>query len=108
MTNKTDYNKHLWGHEIIWADTKKYSGIMLVITEGEQTSYIYHKKRDKTLFILQGVVKLVIEGRSKMLQHGDTYHIPPKLMHRIIAIKGDATILEVGTPVEDDVIIVEE
>ena len=108
MTNKTDYNKHIWGHEIIWANTKKYSSLMMVITEGEQTPYIYHKKRDKTLFILQGIVKLIVEGRNKMLQSGDKYHIPPKLMHRMVALEGDATILEVGTPIEDDIIIVEE
>ena len=57
---------------------------------------------------MQGVVQLVVEGRNKVLNEGDTYHITPKLMHRIIALKGDATILESGTHQEDDVVLVEE
>jgi len=108
MTNKMDYNKHPWGYEMIWAEGKSYSGLMMVVLDGEQTPYIYHKKRDKTLFILQGVVQLVIEGRNKLLREGEKYHISPKLMHRLIAIQGDVTILEVGTQIENDVVIVEE
>ena len=57
---------------------------------------------------MQGVVVLVIEGRNKTLNEGDTYHIPPKIMHQIIALKGDATILETGTPLEDDIVTVEK
>ena len=103
-----DYNKLPWGFEMIWAEGKKYSGLMMVVLDGEKTPYIYHKKRDKTLFILQGVVQLVIEGRTKMLREGESYHIPPKLIHRLIAFQGDVTVLEAGTQVENDVVVVEE
>jgi mannose-6-phosphate isomerase-like protein (cupin superfamily) len=99
---------YTWGAEIIFANTEKYSGKTIIVLEGEQTPYIYHKKKDKTLFVLQGVVQLVVEGKSKVLQETEDYHIPPKIMHRIIALKGDATILEVGTKIEDDIVIIEE
>jgi mannose-6-phosphate isomerase-like protein (cupin superfamily) len=101
------YNKTPWGLELVWADNKKYSSRVMIVSEGENLPYIYHKRQDITLFVLQGIVQLVIEGRTRVLNEGDTYHIPPKLMHKIIALKGDATILECGTPMEDDVVKVE-
>ena len=102
-----NFNKTAYGHELVWADTNMYSSKVVIVKENEKTPYIYHKRYDCTLFILQGVVLLVIEGRSKTLNEGDTYHIPPKLMHQIIALKGDATILETGTRLEDDIVKVD-
>lgn len=103
-----NHKKHRWGHEIIWADQPQYSGRTLILTEGEQTSYAYSKKRDVTLFVLQGTVLLVVEGRKKVLNEQDSYHLSPKIMYRIIALKGDVTVLEVGTKLEDDIVVVEE
>lgn len=99
---------HPWGFEIQWADTELYSGNVLIVKEGERTPYVYHKKRDKSVFVLQGVVQLVVEGRNKVLNEGDSYHIPPRIMHRFAAIKGDATILEAGTKLVDDVVVVDD
>ena len=103
-----DYAQRPYGFEFCWADTPQYSAHMLVIKENEQTSYVYHKKRDKTIFVLQGTVQLTEEGKNKILNEGEKYHIAPKIMHRLIALKGDATILEVGTKIEDDIVVVEE
>lgn len=94
--------KHSWGYEIIWGDHLNYSGKCFVIKEGESTPFGYHKKRDITIFILQGVVQLNLERQTKLLQEGEVYHFPPKIFHQICAIKGDATILECGTKIEDD------
>lgn len=104
-----NYTQYDWGFELIWADGKQYSALTMVVREGEKTPYIYHKKRSKTLFILQGTVQLTVEGKNKLLVQGDSYNIPPKIMHSITALKDDATILEAGTPLlENDVVIVEE
>ncbi|KKK89536.1 hypothetical protein LCGC14_2732100 [marine sediment metagenome] len=102
------YNNKPWGFELTWVNTDNYSSRILIVREGEKLPYIFHKRQDITLLILQGIVQLVIEGRNKVLNEGDFYHIIPKVMHRIIALKGDATILEVGTPQEDDVVLVEK
>lgn len=103
-----DVVKYPWGSEVIYADTKQYAARMFVVTEGQQTEQLYHKKRDKTIFILQGVVQLTVEGKNRILNAGEKYHLPPKLVHKIVAMQGDAVILEVGTPMEDDIVIVEE
>jgi len=99
-----NYNKTAWGNECIWADTKDYSGRIIIIKEGEKTSFGYHKSRDKTILVLQGIVNLVIENKTKLLSEKDTYHINAHIMHQIVAIKGDATILEVGTKLINDFI----
>lgn len=103
-----NYAQYPWGYQLLWADTKEYSAYMYVIQEGNQTPYVYHKNRDKTIFVLQGTVQLIEEGKSRMLNPGESYHIPPKLMHRIVAIKGDVTVLDAGTPVEEDDIVTVE
>lgn len=103
-----DYTQKPWGFEAVWADTDLYSAHMIIIKENEQTPYMYHKRRDKTIFVLQGIVALVEEGKTRTLGEGEKYHISPKIMHRLIALKTDATILEVGTKIEDDIVIVEE
>ena len=102
-----DYKQFVWGFEMLWADTQQYSAHMIVIKDNEKTPYIYHKKRDKTIFVLHGPVMLVEEGKNRMLNEGEKYHIAPMIMHRFVAIKGAVTILEVGTPIEDDIVTVE-
>src|SRR5271157_902566 len=101
-----DFEQKPYGYEFLWADTPLYSAHMIIIKENSQTPYMYHKKRDKTIYILQGIVGLIEEGKTRTLNPGDKYHIPAKLMHRFVALQGDATILEAGTKEEDDIVIV--
>jgi len=100
--------KTAWGFEGIVISTELYAAKIIIVNNGEQTPYIYHKSQDKTIYILQGVANLKIEGSNKTLNEGDRYHIRPKIMHRIHAIKGDVTVLEVGTKIEEDIVEVEE
>lgn len=104
--NKIAKEKTDWGFKAILVSRKEYASSILIILEGEQTQYMYHKKRDKTWAILQGVIQFTIEGRTQLLNEGDNVHIPAKIMHKATAIKGDATIMEVGTCLLDDEVIV--
>jgi mannose-6-phosphate isomerase-like protein (cupin superfamily) len=98
-----------WGFEGTVVSTDLYSARIIIVLAGERTSYIYQKSRDKTLFILQGVVQLTVEGTTRLLQEGERYHVRPGIMHRIHAVKGDSTVLEVGTKFEEeDVMVVED
>jgi len=104
-----DYKQHLWGFSFCWADTVLYAAHMMVVKENEKTPYVYHKKSDKTIFVLQGTVMLYEEGKSKILNEGDKYHILPKTMYCVTALKGDATLLEASSPIiENDIVVVEE
>ena len=103
-----DQTKYKWGYSSTWADTDQYSSRMYVILEGQQTPYIYHKTQDITIFVLQGEIHLFVEGKTKLIKAGETQRIIPKVMHRLIALKGDAVILESGTKIEDDIVVVQE
>ena len=99
-----NYTQKSWGFELVWADQDDYSGQVLIIKQGEATPFIYHKTRNKTIFVLQGIVNLELENRTKLLNEGEQYNIPAKIMHKIVAIKGDATILEAGSKLVDDIV----
>ncbi len=65
---------------------------------GTQSSMEYHIKKDEYYFIEKGKLKLGLRtGRAKntsiILNEGDTYHIPPGLMHMRMAIE-DTIIIE--------------
>lgn len=106
MTKKVE---EAWGYQGTIVSTDLYSSRIIIVREGERTPYIYHKKRDKTLFVLQGVVQLIVEGSNRLLQEGERYHVRPKIMHRIHALKGDATVIDTGTKFDEtDVVVVED
>lgn len=101
MENK----KYNWGNEIFWTNTSQYSSKILIIKEGHKTDKIFSKKRDKSIIVLQGILQLQIDNTNKIIQEGETYHISPNIIHQLIAIKGDVTIIEVGTEfIEADIV----
>lgn len=97
-----------WGFRAELINRNEYSGVVLIVKEGERTPYMYHKKRDKTWVVLQGLIQYNAEGKIRLVGEGEVIHIVPGIMHRMTAIKGDATIMEIGTKLLDDVVIVEE
>jgi mannose-6-phosphate isomerase len=105
-----------WGHELIFAITEKYVGKVLHIKKGEALSLQYHNKKDETIHIQKGSIKFQTASKPPasasdleevILRPGDSFHITPKLVHRMIAIE-DTDILEVSTPELDDVVRLED
>lgn len=95
-----------WGYQATVIDRKEYSTRIIVIKEGEQLPYMYNRKRDKSWLLMQGVLQINIEGSTKLMAEGETVHISPGIMHGATAIKGDATVIEVGTKIEDYGIVI--
>jgi len=101
-----------WGHEEIFAVTDHYAGKILAIKAGESLSLQYHEKKEETLRVLEGRVTFE-SGREKNnlleeeLGPGETFHIPPGLIHRMTAVT-DCSLLEVSTPDLDDVVRLED
>lgn len=102
-----------WGHELIFAVTEKYVGKVLHIKKGEALSLQYHNKKDETIHIQKGSIKFQTAPRPEakleevVLKPGESFHITPGLVHRMIAIE-DTDILEVSTPELDDVVRLED
>jgi mannose-6-phosphate isomerase-like protein (cupin superfamily) len=104
-----------WGYEHIWAKTDKYVGKLLHINEGERLSLQYHKIKEETIYVVEGVLELVLEEGSRrdmhsvFLQPGDTFHITPLTIHRFAATQGThVKVMEVSTIELDDVVRIED
>lgn len=100
-----------WGYELIWAETSRYVGKVLHIVEGERLSRQFHRVKEETLLVQSGEMDLELgpapEARTIRLRAGDTFHITPGLVHRMIAIT-DVDVIEVSTPELDDVVRLED
>jgi quercetin dioxygenase-like cupin family protein len=103
-----------WGMEKIFAHTEKYVGKILYIKKGHSLSLQYHETKEETVMVLKGQMgfrfgSTVEEAYSnvKVLNPGDVFHIPPKLIHRMIALE-DTEVVEVSTPELNDVVRLED
>lgn len=100
-----------WGYELIFANTDRYVGKILHIARGESLSLQYHEKKDETLFVVSGELRLTLESdgdrRELMLRAGEAFHIPPLLIHRMEAVV-DTDVAEVSTTEIHDVVRLED
>ncbi len=97
-----------WGYELIWAETPAYVGKILHVNAGEALSLQYHEVKDETIFLLTGRMRFEV-GRSVEalapveLNQGESYHVTPGTIHRMVALT-DCDILEASTAHLDDVV----
>ena len=100
-----------WGYELIWARSHAYVGKILHVNAGESLSLQYHEKKEETLLLTSGEVRLTLrsgqEERVITMRERDVFHIPPGLIHRIEAVV-DSDITEVSTTELDDVVRLED
>lgn len=106
---KTKIKPKPWGREIWWADTPKYAGKILEVKKGERLSLQYHRWKEETQYLFSGKVKIIYgkdakKLRSKTMNPGDAFHIPPRLIHRVEGIAAKSVIFEVSTPHLTDVV----
>ncbi len=101
-----------WGYEIIWAKTDRYVGKILHIEAGHALSLQYHEVKEETIRLNTGKLILEVEepGQARQEIHmspGDSYHLRPRTIHRMIA-EETCDVLEVSTPELDDVVRLED
>ncbi len=101
-----------WGHEVIFAKTKKYVGKILFVKKGEQLSVQFHRKKDETIYIFKGHINLYVGDdknslRKVSMKEGSSFHIRPNVVHRMSALK-NTFIFEVSTPQLKDVVRLED
>ena len=97
-----------WGFELVWAETERYAGKLLVIEEGKRLSLQYHQRKDESILLLRGRMRLELEDASgamavEELGPGARRHIPPGRRHRFEALER-VELVEVSTPELDDVV----
>jgi mannose-6-phosphate isomerase len=100
-----------WGYEIHWAHTERYVGKILHINAGHALSLQYHVQKDETVYIQRGRLHYEVQRDGAMvtldLGPGDSLHVAPGTVHRMIAIE-DTDVLEASTPELDDVVRLED
>lgn len=106
--NKIKIVKKPWGKEIWFAYTSDYAGKILIVNKGHRLSLQYHNKKEETLYLDEGILKITsgkINGRlrTKTVKAGYIFHVPPKTVHRTQAVS-DCRIIEVSTPYLSDIV----
>ena len=100
-----------WGHELIFAENERYAGKLLVLEAGHRLSLQYHRRKDETIYVLEGEVDLLVdidgEMRELTLRAGDAHRIRPGVRHRMRA-SSRCTLVEVSSPELDDVVRLED
>ena len=89
-----------WGRELIFAETERYVGKILVIHAGQRLSLQFHRQKDESILVLDGVVDVQIGTTSRLetlrLEARDALRIKPGVVHRMIAVT-DVEVAEVST-----------
>lgn len=101
-----------WGHELIWAHTDRYVGKILTIEAGRRLSLQVHERKDETILVVSGRLRLHHAGpdgalATTELGPGEYRRIPVGAVHRFEAIER-CELVEVSTPELDDVIRLED
>jgi oxalate decarboxylase/phosphoglucose isomerase-like protein (cupin superfamily) len=101
-----------WGYELLIARTGTYVGKVLHVTAGHTLSLQYHERKEETIHLFSGEALMVYRddaGRpgTATMTAGDTFHVPPRSVHRLEAIT-DCDFFEVSTTELDDVVRLED
>jgi mannose-6-phosphate isomerase-like protein (cupin superfamily) len=101
-----------WGYEIIYAVTDRYCGKLLLVHAGEELSLQYHRRKDETLYLTEGLAEIEIgkigsPPATELLRPGAALHVPPGTVHRLHALE-DCVFLEVSTPELEDVVRIKD
>jgi len=101
-----------WGYELIFAHTDRYVGKVLHIEPGEALSLQFHQHKDETFFVAQGEIELEVRSGEQWSRHplvqGESYHVSPGTIHRMVAGPRGCDLFEVSTPELEDVVRLED
>jgi len=102
-----------WGYELLWTHTDHYAGKLIHINAGTRLSLQYHERKAESILVLSGTLLLHLgqgdDARVIELTPGESYDIHIGDIHRFAAPSHtDVEIIEVSTPMLDDVIRLED
>ena len=101
-----------WGCELIWAETDLYVGKILHVKAGQSLSLQFHHRKDETMYVLSGHVRIDFGPSADRLEvldlpAGHGLRLRPGTVHRVTAIV-DSDVLEASTPHLDDLVRLED
>ena len=96
---------------MIFAENERYAGKILHLDAGHCLSLQYHERKDETLYVLSGEVRLQVGSDGSLedvlLKPGEAFRIRPGVRHRMSA-ESPADLVEVSSPELDDVVRLED
>lgn len=98
-----------WGYEVLWAKSDQYLGKIMVIGPGKRMSLQYHEKKEETIYVMNGALKVWESNEDDkfiILETGNIYHVKPGQVHRFGAVPdgGAVMLMEISTNFNDDVV----
>ena len=101
-----------WGYEDILERNQDFVVKRILLRAGNRSSLQLHERKREWVEVVEGTIELTIGTDQENLEKreltaGDVYRVPPKTIHRVLAIE-DALILEICTPGDDDIIRLED
>jgi mannose-6-phosphate isomerase-like protein (cupin superfamily) len=97
-----------WGHELILERNEDFVIKRILLLAGHRSSLQRHDRKREWVRVEDGTIELTSGTdlqtlQTQRLEAGDVYRVPPGTIHRVLAVD-DATILEVATPGDDDIV----
>ncbi|HVX56466.1 MAG TPA: cupin domain-containing protein [Candidatus Saccharimonadales bacterium] len=89
----------VWGAES-WIVNDAYCCKLLLLKRGMQCSLHYHPIKDETFLVVEGSVRMEVDGAVRTLGVGDSVRISPGLRHRFAGLE-DSVIVETSTHHDD-------
>ena len=96
-----------WGVEIWFENNKLYCGKLIYCNENwnSKERFHYHKLKDETFFIVDGILELDIKMEDQykkyLLTPGNSFRIYPGIPHRFKDHVGSCRFIEVSTHHDD-------
>lgn len=104
------YAEHIWGSEdYIW--NARYCGKKIKVNKGKTSEWVYHKVKDKVLYVEKGKILLSYgwddnenTAATLTMTPDMAFHIPPGMWHKFQGLE-EAQMLELGTHHNDKDVI---
>jgi quercetin dioxygenase-like cupin family protein len=103
MTSSINIVPKGWGYEKWIVNNEKYCGKLLFFERNKRCSWHYHKIKDETFYLQSGKIYLwfgwdedLEKAEMKIMDPGDSFHIPVGLKHQMIALE-DSELFEFST-----------
>lgn len=101
-----------WGYEELIEHNENYVLKKLFMKKGKRCSLQFHEYKHETLYVVSGNLKLTVGDSLNTLKEielkpGDSYVLPPKIIHRMEGLN-DCLYLESSTPELEDVVRLED
>jgi mannose-6-phosphate isomerase-like protein (cupin superfamily) len=109
MISKTDKP---WGYEYLIEQNAMYVVKLISMNEKHSCSLQFHEKKHETIYVISGALKFIygtdsVNLKEIELRQGDSFVIPPQLIHRMEALE-DSIYIEASTNHLEDVIRLED